>query len=83
MTEQQFKILCRAYWPDCHFADTSFGDILCYPDMWARVCYAPQCKNAEGWFGEEADWFQVGKPETIIRRVAEDMRRWKDVRTEV
>ena len=71
MTTEQFKILCRAYWPDCYFAE-SYGATYCYPDSWVRL--GLDGGFAHGWIGEEADELIVGKPEDNVKKVYNDMR---------
>ena len=75
MTTEQFKILCRAYFPGCYFAERLTGHVYCYPFSLCRIVMEPYNDTLGGWLGDQADEFIAGKPEDVVKKVAEDMDR--------
>lgn len=72
MTEQQFKILCRAYWPNCDFIETRNGFLVCYPANIGRMVWYGEKDAVAGWKGEDANVLVQGEPEEVVKEVYND-----------
>ena len=78
MNDQQFKILCRAYWHDCEF----YGDPgwwYCYIDDVCKLMWEIGYEKIFGFVGEYPDEKEIhGKPEEVVKAVYDDMQRRND-----
>ena len=74
MTTEQFKILCRAYWPNCRFFEGHLS-LLCFPSY--GVDLSLQLYNGNVFGYTNVKMFQETneiKPEKIIREMYNEYR---------